>query len=145
MTHSNWMGEKYRTVEHVAPVSGPGLGWGPTIYQNPDTRHRLGNLVLLPERENQTIGKASWKMKHLFYETLASRSKDERERLMDHAASEGITFGRRANQLLKRQEHLNLLDSIVLVQEWNEETIAERTENLLGLAWDHISPWLFSD
>ena len=61
---------------------------------------------------------------------------------MTRAAAEGISFGRRASQLLRQQEHLNLLDSIVAADEWDDRTIEERSENLLALAWDRFSPWL---
>ncbi|MCY3922250.1 MAG: DUF262 domain-containing protein [Chloroflexi bacterium] len=60
MLYENWVNQKYRSVEHIAPVSAPKDGWSRKIYENPTTKHLLGNLVLLPERENQSIGNASW-------------------------------------------------------------------------------------
>ncbi len=145
MNHRTWTHTNYKTVEHVAPDSEPEQGWDPGVYKDPDTRQLLGNLVLLPEKENATIGNAGWTKKRLFYSTLAAPSNTMREGFLDDARREGIDFGKKATLLLKRREHLSLLNHMAGVEEWTKEVIEERTQNLLELAWDHISPWLFGD
>ena len=52
-----WRDQKYETVEHVAPDSNPGGGWDPTIYERPATRQTIGNLVLLPQKENSSLAR----------------------------------------------------------------------------------------
>ena len=145
LNHWTWESAKYKTVEHVAPDSQPGHGWDPGIYKDADTRHLLGNLVLLPEKENATIGNAGWTKKRLFYKTLASSSPGDRQRFVEEAQREGIDFGKKATRLMQDQEHLSLLNHMAEVEEWTKEVIEERTQNLLDLAWEQISPWLFGE
>ena len=45
--------------------------------------------------------------------------------------------------LIKNQERLHMLDPIAKVDEWTVGLIEARTDNLLSLAWDQISPWLY--
>ncbi len=141
-THRNWVDPKYATVEHVAPQSDPRAGWQAEIYRRQITRNLLGNLVLLPEKENQAIGNAPWAKKKAFYAALASRDHDEREEFLEEAKRGGYGFGRKTENLLRGQERLHLLDPVVAVDEWTDETIQSRTRNILSLAWAQVAPWL---
>ena len=143
-THRNWVDPKYATVEHVAPESDRGAGWQAEIYRRQITRNLLGNLVLLPERENQAIGNAPWAKKKAFYAALASKDHGEREDFLEEAKKGGYGFGRKTENLLRGQERLNLLDPVVAVDEWTDEIIQSRTRNILSLAWAQVAPWLMS-
>lgn len=143
--HRNWVGQKYATVEHIAPDADPGHGWQRSIYARAATRQRIGNLLLLPEKENQSIGNSAWHRKKVFYAALAARSKSERDTLIEATKSQGYRFGKKTETLLRSQEHLSMLDHLVNVEQWTATLIEQRTENMLGLAWDEISPWLFDD
>ena len=143
LTHSTWTGQLYTTVEHVAPESESSDGWHPSIYDRSSTRQTLGNLVLLPERENSSIGNAPWDKKKLFYRALVAKTEVEREKAVTLAQQQGLTFGNRTLVLIKNQERLHMLDPIAKVDEWTVELIEARTDNLLSLAWDQISPWLY--
>lgn len=143
--HRNWVGQKYATVEHIAPEADPGHGWERSIYTRAATRQRIGNLLLLPERENQSIGNSRWQRKKKFYAALAAQSKSERDALIKAARSQGYKFGKKTERLLRSQERLNMLDHLVNVEHWTAKLIEQRTENILELAWDEISPWLFDD
>ena len=143
--HRNWVGQKYATVEHIAPESDPGHGWDSSIYARAATRQRIGNLLLLPERENQSIGNSRWQRKKIFYAALAAKSKSEREALIKAANGQGYRFGKKTQTLLQSQERLSMLDHLVDVEHWTAKLIDLRTENILELAWDEISPWLFND
>lgn len=145
LNHRNWVGPKYATVEHIAPETDPGQGWDRSIYARAATRERIGNLLLLPEKENQSIGNSSWSRKKIFYAALAAKSKSERDTLIEEAKSQGYRFGRKTQTLLKRQERISMLDHLVDVDRWTLKLIEQRTENILTLAWDEISPWLFED
>ena len=143
--HRNWVGQKYATVEHIAPDADPGHGWEPRIYARAATRQRIGNLILLPEKENQGIGNSTWQRKKKFYAALAAQSKSERDALIKAAKSEGYRFGKKTETLLRSQDRLGMLDHLANVERWAATLIERRTENILGLAWDEISPWLFDD
>ena len=143
--HRNWVGQKYATVEHIAPEADPGHGWESSIYARSTTRQRIGNLLLLPERENQSIGNSRWQRKRIFYAALAAKSKSERDALIEAAKSQGYRFGKKTQTLLQSQERLGMLDHLANVEHWTAMLIEQRTENTLELAWDEISPWLFND
>ncbi len=143
--HRNWVGQKYATVEHIAPDTDPGQGWERRIYARAATRQRIGNLLLLPERENQSIGNSRWERKKKFYAALAAQSKSERDALIEAAKSQGYRFGKKTQTLLQSQERLSMLDHLVNVEQWTATLIERRTENILELAWDEISPWLFDE
>ena len=143
--HRNWVGQKYATVEHIAPDTDPGQGWERRIYGRAATRQRIGNLILLPEKENQSIGNSTWQRKKKFYAALAAQSKSERDALIKAAKSQGYRFGKKTETLLRSQERLSMLDHLANAERWTVKLIEQRTENILGLAWDEISPWLFDD
>jgi uncharacterized protein DUF262/uncharacterized protein DUF1524 len=66
LSYRYWTADKYSTVEHVAPNSVPSAGWDAEIYRQPYTKNTIGNLVLLPQRENSSVGNASWRKKGFF-------------------------------------------------------------------------------
>ena len=54
----------------------------------------------------------------------------------------GFRFTNRTKELFDQQEQMHMLDFLADVEEWTETLIRERSENILALAWDRISPWL---
>ena len=145
LNHRNWVGQKYATVEHIAPEADPGRGWERSIYARAATRQRIGNLLLLPEKENQSIGNSKWQRKKIFYAALAAQSKSERNALIQDAESQGYRFGKKTRTLLQSQDRLGMLDHLSNVERWTATLVEQRTDNILELAWDEISPWLFDD
>ncbi len=143
--HRDWVGPKYATVEHIAPETEPSQGWDRGIYTRAATRQRIGNLTLLPERENQSIGNSAWQRKKIFYAALAERSQSKRLDYINTAKSQGYRFGKKTQTLLQSQERLGMLDHLTGVERWTAALIERRTENILELAWKEISPWLFGE
>lgn len=138
----SWQDDKYATVEHVAPNSNSGSGWDEDIFRRPTTRHTMGNIVLLPKKENSSVGNASWTKKKIFYSALIAKTEEERNEQFEKAMKEGLDFRRETKNLLKKQGRLHMLDPIANVTDWTESLIQRRTKNTLELAWDIISPWL---
>lgn len=143
LSYSMWLGQRYATVEHVAPGAEGSSGWNSRIYDRLATRHTIGNLVLLPERENQSIGNAPWDKKKLFYRALVAKTEEEREEAIRLAEQQGLRFGNRTLSLIRSQNRLYMLDPLAGIDDWTAELIEARTENVLGLAWDNMAPWLF--
>ncbi|MCE2415445.1 DUF262 domain-containing protein [Candidatus Poribacteria bacterium] len=142
LNFSKWQNSKYATVEHVAPDAKPDSGWDEEIYRQQYTRHTIGNIILLPQKENSSVGNASWTKKKLFYRALAAKTEPERKSQFEQAKKEGLTFPKRTENLLKKQVRLDMLDPITNATQWKKPTIQERSKNILELAWDVIAPWL---
>ena len=141
LNFSKWQGGKYATVEHVAPVSNSG-GWDEEIYKRSHTRHTIGNIILLPQKENSSVGNASWDKKMFFYRALVAETDPERNSQFEKAKKEGLTFKKQTIDLLNEQGRLDMLDPIAEVNQWSESIIQKRSKNILELAWDVIAPWL---
>ena len=137
-----WQDDKYATVEHVAPESNSGGGWDEKIYSRSHTRHTIGNIILLPQKENSSVGNAPWAKKKIFYRVLVAETEPERNNLFEQAKKEGLDFKKQTKNLLEKQGRLDMLDPIANVTEWTESIIQKRTKNILELAWDIIAPWL---
>lgn len=142
LSYSIWTDERYTTLEHVAP-SNPNGGWDAGVYQRQVTRDTIGNLVLLPERENQSIGNSPWNKKKLFYQALMAKTERERESAITSAENQGLKFPKRTLDLIRGQKRLHILDPLGEVDEWTAQLIEERTENTLSLAWDQLATWIF--
>lgn len=143
LTYKNWEDKKYSTVEHIAPENRlRGNDWDSQIYDDSNTIHTLGNLTLLPQRVNSSVGNSSWEKKKLFYRALMKDSKEKRDQYVIEANKAGMEFTNEFKTLLNRVEHLHILESLREVEQWNEEIVRIRSKNIAGLAWDKISPWL---
>ena len=142
LNFNKWQDDKYATVEHIAPESNSGGGWDGNIYSNSRTRHTIGNIILLPQKENASVGNASWAKKKIFYRVLVAETDKERNDLFEQAKKEGLVVKKQTKDLLEEQERLDMIEPIAHVDEWTECIIQKRTKNMLELAWDMIAPWL---
>jgi hypothetical protein len=143
LKYSSWIDDKYRTVEHVAPDSNPGAGWDEAIYRSAYTKHTLGNLVLLPQQENSSVGNHGWPKKKLFYLAMTEKGKEDQEKVFKDAKKKGFEFTKNTEKLLLNGERLDLLDPIRDVVEWDAQLIKARSKNIAELAWDAIDGWLY--
>lgn len=142
LTYETWNSEVYETVEHVAPETEPKIGWDSDIYKNMTLRNSLGNLILLPKKENGAIGNDSWKRKKVFYLALTEQTADQQQKRIDEAAALGMRFSNYTTELLRKGERLSLLAPLRDVENWNRETIEARARNTAALTWDYLWPWL---
>ena len=142
LNYRTWDSGIYATVEHVAPDSESSGGWATGIYSDADTRHSIGNLVLLPQKENSAIGNVGWKKKKVFYSALVAKTDNEREITVQEAKRNGFSFSEKTEELINRGERLRMLDAVVAVENWDKEFIDRRTRSTLELAWDELFGWL---
>ena len=142
LTYETWNSELYETVEHIAPENEPKSGWNSDIYKNMILRHSLGNLILLPKKENGAIGNGSWKRKKLFYCALTEQTGAQQQERIEEASALGMKFSEYTTQLLQKSGRLSLLQPLRDVEEWNRDVIEVRARNTAALAWDHLWPWL---
>ena len=142
LTHDTWNGELYETVEHIAPENEPKSGWDSEIYRNMILRHSIGNLVLLPKKENGAIGNDSWKRKQVFYAALTEETAGQQQQRIDEAGALGMQFSNYTTELLRQGERLVLLQPLRDVKEWNREVINARARNTAELTWEYLWPWL---
>ena len=142
MTYNTWKDQCYATVEHIAPDTPPKIGWSPDLYRNNILRHSIGNLILLPSKENSAIGNDSWKKKKIFYLALTEKSLEGQKKRIEAARAAGINFPKSTIGLLEKGERLSLLEPLRDVDEWNREVVERRGKNIAGLCWDIVWPWL---
>lgn len=143
LCYDKWVSANFATLEHVAPENPSGNGWDGAIYENQHTKHTLGNLLLLPRKENTSIGNQKWPKKKIFYQALTAKTKDEVNDRMAEAEKAGFEFQKATKELLKNGERLQFLDPVRDVKVWDAKFIKERTKNIADLAWDTIEPWLW--
>ena len=139
-----WNNDKYFTVEHIAPQSGRS-GWGASIYEDPDTIHTLGNLILLPGDVNSVIGNKDWQSKKFIYQLLSSRDVKSVEDINKELIKNGIVLKEKGLAVLAKSEYLHICKSVAAFDEdsWSLEIIEKRSKRFAELVWDRLSPWLF--
>ena len=138
-----WKSQDCETIEHIAPVSASAGNWDDKIYRDQDTRHKIGNLILLPKIENSSIGNSSWSKKKILYTALASSTKKEVKQILLQAKREGYSISEDMYDRILEGKRYHLLDPLIQVHNWDINLIERRTTNILELAWDQISPWLY--
>ncbi|WP_430436046.1 DUF262 domain-containing protein [Oceanibaculum nanhaiense] len=143
LNYKTWRGSHYATVEHIAPETVPKHGWDIAgLYKDNILRHSLGNLILLPAKENSAIGSDSWEKKRKFYLALTETSVADQAKRIEEAKAAGISFSKSTEKLLSDGTRLSLLDPLRTVEAWNGDTVVARSKNIAGLCWDHVWPWL---
>jgi uncharacterized protein with ParB-like and HNH nuclease domain len=133
------------TVEHIAPQTPDRISgvWDWRIYDiNTNMPNSLGNLTLLPQIENSSIGNASWKHKKVFYRALACDTIEDQKKILKEAEKDNISFKESTISVLNDSSHLPFLSSIVQVEDFDEQYVSQRSNNIVDLAWEEISKWL---
>ena len=141
-SYRTWKDSCYATVEHIAPDTESKHGWASDLYKDNILKHSLGNLILLPAKENAAIGSESWAKKKIFYLALTETSVEEQSKRIEEAKAAGISFPNSTIELLQKGGRLSLLDPLRDVDEWNSEVVIRRGKNIAELCWDMVWPWL---
>lgn len=139
-----WDDTAYATIEHVAPQTPQGNGsWSSSLYEDPETINRLGNLTLLPTVENSSVSNRSWSLKKIMFSALSAATVEEAEKLLADAESQGLRLGRGAEDIVLKARHLPMVAALAERQEeWTADFVQIRSQRLSTLAWGSLAPWL---
>jgi hypothetical protein len=137
-----WGAETSNSVEHIAPQTKPDSGWDDNIYSNQNAVHYIGNLTLCPPSINAVLGNAPWIRKRQVYRALGLQLPiAEIKKELNKA---NPPFTNLIDVLDKDQlEHCPFFSNIgSKTDDWDADFINARSENILGLVWDRLAPWL---
>ena len=138
LTYSGFRDAKHLSVEHIAPRA-ISAGWE-NVWDNKEMVHQLGNLVLVQREANSSFSNRSWVEKRTLYAALSAPSHADAEKIL---VASGIDFGDRAQEIAKQSVHMPHLAAVSRKSDaWTPKFIVERSERLLGLAWDQLYSWL---
>tara|TARA_R110002072_G_scaffold301164_3_gene480302 strand:+ start:83117 stop:83785 length:669 start_codon:yes stop_codon:yes gene_type:complete len=143
LSYRKWFEDDLLTIEHIAPESDRERKWPLPIYDLPYLRHTIGNLTLLSQEQNSAIANYEWGRKKLFYKAFSVDTIREVEAAIHEASGHGVSFSNRTKVMLRGMRQLPVAKGISLASTWSVAEIEARTENLLSICWDEISPWLF--
>jgi len=140
LTLAAWTGQRYASVEHIAPRS-KALGWSADLYQD-DEFERLGNLTLLPGQCNASLSDRPWSQKRPLYAALAAKTQAEAESILQSLQSTGVALSLKAGDIYAG-EYLPHVHAIGAVQgDWDLAAVNARGRELADLAWQRLTPWL---
>ncbi|PAW10584.1 hypothetical protein B6K85_10850 [Vibrio sp. V1B] len=133
----------YSTIEHVAPrTPSKGSSWDSSIYDDAYTINTLGNLILMPQAENSSVGNKSWESKRTYFKCFCQENEHDLNKAVEDAGKIGITMSNNVKALLEQGSCLSMLKPLVSIDKWDRDFINERTENLANLLWAEASSWL---
>ncbi|OQX09700.1 MAG: hypothetical protein BWK73_22085 [Thiothrix lacustris] len=138
---NKWRDSLYKTVEHIAPQNGRD-SWESELYNEVDTIHTIGNLILLPKLENIIIGNKPWNEKRIFFRAFSEENKQEIPNIIEEAKNNGKNFSKAATKAIEEGKYMPLIYSITDVEKWNLDLVLERGENICHLAWHELSQWI---
>jgi hypothetical protein len=139
LTPDRW---REMTVEHIAPQR-KSSGWRGDLYDDGDLRDRLGNLTLLPSKENSSVSNRSWEVKRLFYRILSTPDPLVLGNMMQEASAKELALSSSTQEILAQARlHAQLEALAVVAGEWQPSFVADRSLRLAELAWDRFAPWL---
>lgn len=135
-----WGSEINYSIEHIAPQSNKAAGWDEGLYEDGQTVHRLGNLILLPGDPNSYLNKRPWAEKRQIYSYLCAKTGEEAEAIK---AAFGFAVSTPAERILGKSGYLPMCSAISLFdKDWNLEILNQRSTRLAELAYDRIIGWL---
>lgn len=139
LTYEGFKADQNLSLEHIAPQT-QSPGWPEKIWENKETVHRIGNLVLVQKAANSSFSNRPWKQKRVLYAAMSAASHMEAAKIF---GENGQEFSEKAQELAQLSVHMPHLAALSQRQEeWSPEFLAQRSERLLSLAWDQLYAWL---
>jgi len=137
-TMDSW--RNLRTIEHICPQT-VSEGW-PDSMSELSSEHVVGNLVLLPQYINSSLGNRSWREKKLIFKMLCSKTESERNALSSEALGNGIELSFSTESIALDANYMEHVEAISNIEEWSIELVEARSINTYSLVWDFIVDWL---
>ena len=138
-----WGADRHVSAEHIAPQSPKANSWSDAIYEDPQTIHRLGNLILLPSAENTMLSNKGWDHKKLIYQYLCAETDQEADAIYAGFAAKGLMVSKRAEAILGEASYMRMCKAIAgSPADWSLEMIDQRSVRIAELAYDRIIGWL---
>ncbi|WP_292151849.1 DUF262 domain-containing HNH endonuclease family protein [Brevundimonas sp.] len=138
-----WGADSHVSAEHIAPQSPKSGNWEDAIYEDPQTIHRLGNLILLPSAENTMLSNKGWDHKRLIYQYLCAETPQQAEAIYGSFGGKGLTVSKRAESVLGNASYMRMCKAIAgCPSEWSLAMIDQRSTRIAELAYDRIVDWL---
>lgn len=140
LTLDAWVGEKYASIEHIAPRS-KAKGWSSDLYQDEEFE-RLGNLTLVPTRCNSSLSDRPWEQKRMLFAALSAKTEDEAKAILKSMAEAGVDVTQVGGTIYSGH-YLPHVHAIGKVKgEWNLDAVNARGKELAELVWQRIAPWM---
>lgn len=144
---SKWLSPSLKTIEHIAPQTNQNEQWDKDLYDpNIKTYQSLGNLTLLPQDINSSVGNKGWKEKLLYYQTVGEKDIQKVQAIKEHASNWKIELNDSTVNILKDSEfnqHLESISSMTTDDAWNREVVDKRTDAMLNIIGERVSKWVF--
>ena len=123
-----WTGNRYATVEHIAPQSKP-KGWAADLYDD-EQFERLGNLTLLPLNANQSLSDRPWNHKRQLFGALAASTAAEAAAVVEAMKQGGVDVSKVAGGIHCGHylPHVRVLSTVA--GEWDRAAVDKRGREL---------------
>ncbi|KAA0922141.1 DUF262 domain-containing protein [Streptomyces apricus] len=138
-TADGWADETHLTVEHIAPQQFTG-GWDAEFYNDKETVHKLGNLVLAPGAANASLSSRPWTEKKVLYAALGAPTADDARSILNGS---GLSFAQTTEDLASMSRFLPHLRALGQSEnKWDPTLMDQRADVLLRLAYTRLKGWL---
>jgi hypothetical protein len=136
----SWTGDKYKSVEHIAPRSRKN-GWSSELYEN-EEHERIGNLTLVPSRANSSLGDRPWNEKRIVYGALAAETADKAKEILQELSRSGVSLTNNAEEIYSGEylPHVHVLYTVA--GDWDLKAVDRRGRELTELVWNKMMMWL---
>lgn len=131
---------EFRTIEHIYPQTAT-QGW-PDSLTALASEHVIGNLLLLPQYINSSLGNRSWHAKQLIFRMLCAKTIDERNNFVKEANKQDIELSFATESIVINSKYMAHVEAVSNVDEWGNDFVHERSGNIYELVWARVGPWL---
>ena len=141
-----WLSPHLKTIEHIAPQTQTDF-WPNDLYDNQTKPYNLvGNLTLLPQDLNSSVGNKGFSTKLMYYRSVAEADTDKLASIKQQAATNNIDLNDSAVKLLvssQYNQHLSSLASLPVNHTWDKDFVEQRSMRILSIVWDRVYSWIF--